>query len=151
VAHDTGPSRACVLLWRGADDTGASDASATSIVRAIEAGGGAVVAHVERWAQLLVAAVEHDAELVVLDLAMSGRAGVRLIGALRELTPHARIIVVTELRAIDVASLEAGADTVVMTDDLRPLSAAVRLPRREAPVTAEAIRRQEPATVDERS
>jgi DNA-binding NarL/FixJ family response regulator len=116
VASDRVPPRACVLLW---------DEAASPIIRAIEAGGGEVVARAARWAELLVVALEHDAEVVVLDLAMSGRAGVRLISALRELAPDARIIVVSELRAIDVASIEAGADAVVAADDLRPLSAAV--------------------------
>jgi DNA-binding NarL/FixJ family response regulator len=125
VAHGIDPSRTCVLLWRGAGED-PSGGSAGPVRRAIEAGGGEVVAHVERWAQLLVVALEHDAEVVVLDLAMSGRAGVRLIGALRELTPDARIVVVSELRAIDLAALEAGADDVVALDDLRPLSAAIR-------------------------
>jgi DNA-binding NarL/FixJ family response regulator len=147
VAHDTDPSRTCVLLWRGAGE-GPSENSAGPVLRAIEAGGGEVVAHVDRWAQLLVVALEHDAEVVVLDLAMSGRAGVRLIGALRELTPDAHIVVVSELRAIDVASLEAGADVVVTIDDLRPLSAAVRGP---ATRDVEVARHQVPVAVDERS
>jgi DNA-binding NarL/FixJ family response regulator len=117
VASEPVPPRACVLLWGEA---------AEPVVRAIEVGGGEVVAHAGRWAELLVVALEHDAEVVVLDLAMSGRAGVRLVSALRELVPDTRIVVVSELRAIDIASLEAGADVVVAVDDLRPLSAAVR-------------------------
>lgn len=117
MASEPVPPRTCVLLW---------DEAASPIVRAIEAGGGEVVAHARRWADLLVLALEHDAEVVVLDLAMSGLAGVRLVGAVRQLVPDARIVVVSELRAIDLASLEAGADVVIAIDDLRPLSAAVR-------------------------
>jgi DNA-binding NarL/FixJ family response regulator len=79
-----------------------------------------------RWPELLTAVVETSPDAVVIDLAMAGRAGVRLISAVRALVPDCRIAVLSDLRAAPLIALEAGATAVVDPSDLRPLTAALR-------------------------
>lgn len=110
----------CVVL-------GERDAPSGSAVRgAITAAGYEVSATVGRWPEVLAAVVDVDAQAAVIDLAMAGRAGVRLVTALRALAPRCHVVVLSELRAIDLPALEAGATLVVDPADLRPLTAALR-------------------------
>lgn len=99
-----------------------------ALVRAVGAAGFAVSALVDRWVELLVAVVEGDPDAVVLDIAMAGRSGLRLIAALHALAPRCRIVVLSELRAIDLSVIEAGAAAVVDPADLRPLTTALQRP-----------------------
>lgn len=119
VDTDHGTAR-CVVLGR-------HDAPAvTALTHAVVAAGYEVTSVVGRWPELLATVVESDADAVVLDLAMAGRSGLRLIAAVRALAPRCRIVVISELRAIDLASIEAGAAAVVDPADLRALTAALR-------------------------
>lgn len=99
-----------------------------ALVRAVAAAGFEVSAVTDRWVELLVAVVEEDPDAVILELAMAGRSGLRLIAALHALAPRCRIVVLSELRAIDLPALEAGASAVVDSSDLRPLTAALQRP-----------------------
>ncbi|WP_052664238.1 response regulator [Nitriliruptor alkaliphilus] len=99
-----------------------------ALAKAAAAAGYEVSAVVDRWVELLVAVVEEDPDAVVLELAMAGRSGLRLISALHALAPRCRIVVLSDLRAIDLPALEAGASAVVDSADLRPLTAALQRP-----------------------
>jgi ActR/RegA family two-component response regulator len=115
--HTTG--RCVVLGDHGAPATAA-------LGRAIADAGLEVTAMTSRWPELLTAVVETSPDAVVIDLAMAGRAGVRLIAAVRALVPKARIAVLSDLRAAPLIALEAGATVVVDPVDLRPLVTALR-------------------------
>lgn len=92
-----------------------------------------VISVVGRWSELLTAVVESSPDAVVVDLAMAGRAGVRLIGAIHALVPNCRVAVLSDLRSAALIVLEAGAMVVVDPSDLRPLTSALR-DRAVAPV-----------------
>lgn len=58
---------------------------------------------------------------VVLNLAMSGTMGLRLIPALLEAAPGSALVVVSPFPALHLPALAAGAHEVVDPSDLRPL------------------------------
>jgi DNA-binding response OmpR family regulator len=62
----------------------------------------------------------------VIDLALTGSLGVRIVSVLRAAAPGCEIIAISPLENVDLAVLEAGAIEVVHPDDLRPLTAALK-------------------------
>lgn len=84
-----------------------------------------LAATVEAWPALLGKVVHLRADVAVVDLALAGRAGVRLIAAIRVMVPSCEVVLLSELRGIDLAAIEAGAHTIVDPADLRPLTAAL--------------------------
>ncbi|MEX1162529.1 MAG: hypothetical protein WEB03_03015 [Nitriliruptor sp.] len=106
----------CLVLWP--ETVTASSALGLAVAH----GGAEVVATVHRWADLLRAAVETHPDVIVLDVAMSGPLGLRLVSVLRHLDPGREVVTVSELAALDLASVEAGAIAAVSPDDLRSLS-----------------------------
>lgn len=91
-----------------------------------------VMASTSRWATALELIVEHEADAIVIDLATVGRVGVRLIAAVHRLAPECRILLLSPLRTIDAAAVEAGADVIADPSDLRPLGVELhRLTQRE--------------------
>jgi DNA-binding response OmpR family regulator len=106
----------CVLL------VDAGSGAAEAIVRTLASHGvDHVVVH--RWPDLLERLVDEAPWLVILELAMSGAAGTRLIGMVRAAQPDTTLVVVSDPEVIRVAALEAGASLVVASTDLRPLQA----------------------------
>jgi DNA-binding NarL/FixJ family response regulator len=85
-----------------------------------------VVGKVRHWSEAVERVADLSVDVVVVDLALAGSVGVRLVTVLRSAAPSCEVIVVSPLRDIDLASLEAGAAEVVHPTDLRPLATALR-------------------------
>jgi ActR/RegA family two-component response regulator len=92
---------------------------------AIARSGAELVGTAETWPALLAQVVHRRADAAVLDLALAGSAGVRLIAAVRVLVPDCEVLLLSELRGIDLPAIEAGAHRIVDPSDLRPLTAAL--------------------------
>jgi ActR/RegA family two-component response regulator len=95
------------------------------LLRTVAAAGVEVVAHEHRWPEAVHLAADLAPDVAVVDLAVSGSAGVRIVGVLRSAVPGCEVVVVTPLTELDAAAREAGALEVVRPDDLRPLTAAL--------------------------
>jgi ActR/RegA family two-component response regulator len=94
--------------------------------RAITDAGFDVVCAVGRWSEAVERIAELSVEAAVIDLALTGSLGVRIVPVLRAAAPGCGIIAISPLENIDLAVLEAGAVEVVHPDDLRPLTAALK-------------------------
>jgi DNA-binding response OmpR family regulator len=81
-----------------------------------------IVAMTDHWARALEEIVDHEADAVIVDLATVGRVGVRLVRALRRLAPNCEVMVISPLRTVDLAVVEAGATVVTGPSDLRPIA-----------------------------
>ena len=81
---------------------------------------------VGRWTEVLERVVEQVVEIVLLDLAMTGAPGIRLIGMVQAVAPNVAIVVLSEFEVIDLAVLEAGASLVLKSSDLRRLDTVLR-------------------------
>lgn len=79
------------------------------------------VVTVPRGLDAISVAGETHADLVVVDLALVGTLGLRLLTILRALWREARIVGLNPMETLDVAALEAGADVVLRLDDTRGL------------------------------
>jgi ActR/RegA family two-component response regulator len=79
-----------------------------------------------RWSETVHRAVDLPVAVVVVDLALAGAVGVRLIPVLRAVAPSCEVIAISPLDPVDLASVEAGAAAVVQPSDLRPLTSALR-------------------------
>jgi DNA-binding response OmpR family regulator len=84
-----------------------------------------VVAAVRHWSDAVERAAHLGVDVVIVDLALTGTIGVRVIAVLRSAAPTSQIIALSPLRDVDLAVYEAGAVEVVHPTDLRPLSAAL--------------------------
>lgn len=101
------------------------DGSLSQVLRALEDSGFEVLAAVDRGLHLLPPVADFGPDVVVLDVALVGTLGLRLIGMVRHLAPDAAVVVLTPLHTLHVAALEAGAYAVVPADDLRTLTATL--------------------------
>jgi DNA-binding response OmpR family regulator len=97
----------------------------------VEDAGFEVVAAVRRWSEAVERAVDTPADVAVVDLALAGTIGVRLLAVLRTAAPSTTLVAVSPLPDIDLVALEAGARAVVHPDDLRPVGATLRALRSE--------------------
>ena len=105
---------------------GESTVPCTVLHRAITDAGFDVVCVVGRWSEAVERIAELSVEVAVIDLALTGSIGVRLVPVLRAAAPGCEIIAISPLENIDLTVLEAGAIEVVHPDDLRPLTAALK-------------------------
>jgi ActR/RegA family two-component response regulator len=96
------------------------------IERTLADAGFEVVARVRHWSEAVERVTELAVDVAVVDLALTGSVGVRVVPVLRSASPSSRVIAISPLEDIDLALLEAGAAEVVRPSDLRPLSAALR-------------------------
>jgi two-component system, NarL family, response regulator DesR len=96
------------------------------LTRTVAEAGFDVVATVRRWSEAVHRAADLAVDVVVVDLALTGSVGVRLIPVLRAAVPSCEVIAISPLDRIDLATAEAGAAAVVQPTDLRPLIAALR-------------------------
>jgi Response regulator receiver domain len=91
----------------------------TALGAVLVAHGVGMIAWVDRGADLLDAVTEHDPTLVVVDVALLGAQGVRLLSRIREASA-ARLVALCP-PGLDLPGLIEDADAVVPGDDLRPL------------------------------
>ena len=105
------------------------------VAHALDQRGFDVVAEVDRGIEALPVVAEYEPDVVVLDVALLGTLGVRLLSLITTLVSDVEIIVLGTLGTLNLAVLEAGARAVVPVEDLRAFSEAVsELPaRRPAP------------------
>lgn len=115
TVRDLLPTPSALLLC------GDGTVSRAALERAVADAGFEVAAVVSRWMAAVEWAVQFPVDAVVVDLALAGKLGVRLVATLRAAAPTTPVIVVTPLSAIDLVSIEAGAVEVVDPSDLRPL------------------------------
>lgn len=101
---------------------------------ALQISGFAVVAQVERGIETLPAVADTDPDLILVDVALVGTVGLRLLGMIKELAPGATVVALSPFATIDVHVLEAGADAVVPVDDLRRLQGVIGNGGRPEPV-----------------
>lgn len=99
----------------------AEDGPRAQVVRTLEDSGYDVLGMVGRGLELLPLVADVEPDVVVLDIALVGTLGVRLLGLMKHLAPEVAIVVLAPLRVFHVAALEAGAHAVVPADDLRGL------------------------------
>ena len=109
------PRPPCALLC--ADDPGLLHAVRVML----EQNGVEVVATVGTGSQAVFAARATDPDLVVLDLAISGALGLRIVGALRAGTPGAGVVVLSPFESLRRAAVGAGALDLVSVRELRRL------------------------------
>lgn len=95
------------------------------LAHAVEAAGFEVVGMVGHWVEAVERVADLTVDVAVVDLALTGSVGVRLISVLRAAAPSCAVIALSPLEEIDLLVLEAGADEVVQPTDLRPLTAAL--------------------------
>ncbi len=80
-----------------------------------------VLAEVDRGIETLPAVAEFTPDVVVLDVALVGTLGLRLLEVIKTLAPQVAIVALIPLQTFEVALLESGAHAVVPLDDLRRL------------------------------
>jgi ActR/RegA family two-component response regulator len=95
------------------------------LLRTVVAAGVEVVAHERRWSEAVHLAVDLAPDVAVVDLAVAGSAGVRVVSMLRSALPGCEVVVISPLPDLDAAVREAGAVQVVRPEDLRPLTAVL--------------------------
>jgi ActR/RegA family two-component response regulator len=95
------------------------------LLRTVTDAGVEVVAHEQRWSEAVHLAADLAPDVVIVDLAVAGSAGVRIVSVLRSALPGCEVVVVTPLPDLDTPAREAGAFEVVRPHDLRPLPAAL--------------------------
>lgn len=77
-------------------------------------------------ARAVVAVERRRPHVVVIEIALTGIAGLAALSSIRTAAPGCAIIVLSQLEGLRQAALEAGASDVVGTTDLRRLAACVR-------------------------
>jgi ActR/RegA family two-component response regulator len=95
------------------------------LLRTVAAAGAEVIVHERRWSEAVHLAADLAPDVAVVDLAVAGSAGVRIVSVLRSALPGCEVVVVTPLPDLDAAAREAGAVEVVRPEDLRPLTAVL--------------------------
>ena len=85
-----------------------------------------ILATVDRGIEILPAVAEYTPDVVVIDAALTGSLGWRLLRMVAMLAPEACIIVVSDLAGLDLAAVEAGAHAVVAADDIGSLRDVLR-------------------------
>jgi DNA-binding response OmpR family regulator len=120
VAAAPAPERTALLLCGG------SPVPCSTLERIVTDAGLTVVAKVRHWSEAVERVAETVVDVAIVDLALAGSVGVRLISVLRTASPTTQVIVLSPLEAVDLAALDAGAIEVVQPTDLRPLAAALR-------------------------
>jgi DNA-binding NarL/FixJ family response regulator len=120
AVHREGPHLPTALLLCG-------DATVPCAVveRTARDAGFEVVGTVRHWTEAVERAADLAVDVVIVDLALTGSVGVRVIPVLRSAAPSCDVIALSPLKEIDLALLEAGAAEVVQATDLRPLAAAL--------------------------
>lgn len=96
------------------------DGPRSEIARVLEDTGLEVLAELDRGIDTLPAVAEFAPDIVVLDVALLGTLGLRLLELIKTLAPQVTIVALVPLETFGVAVLEAGARAVPV-DDLRPL------------------------------
>ena len=99
------------------DDVGCSRALRAMLRRK----GFGIVATVSSADELLAAAAHAEARVILLDLALAGLAGLRIITPLRNLVPGAAVVVLSPFVNLRSAAMEAGAYDLVDLRDPREL------------------------------
>jgi DNA-binding response OmpR family regulator len=94
--------------------------------RTVSDAGFEVVAKVHHWSEAVERVADLGVDVAIVDLALTGTVGVRVVSVLRSAAPTSEVIVLSPLRDVDLASLDAGATEVVYPTDLRPLTAALQ-------------------------
>lgn len=86
-----------------------------------------VAATVRSGAAALVAAASIQPNLVVIDLALTGERGLRIVPELHEAAPGCAVVVAAPPEFVDLRldAVASGAVTLVKTSDLRPLQCSV--------------------------
>ncbi|HEX2027821.1 MAG TPA: response regulator [Nitriliruptorales bacterium] len=92
-----------------------------------------LVGRAQRGVEAVELAAARPSDVLLLDLAVAGPLGLRIIPAIHLAAPNCAVIVLSPLDTLDAASLEAGAFAVVGQRDLRGLREA--LERASADVT----------------
>ena len=121
VVTPTRPSDASDRFLRRAVICVADEGLRAQLAHALERAGFVTVALLDRGIETLPAVADAAPDLVLVDVSLVGTVGLRLLGMIKELAPHATILALSPFATIDVAVLEAGADAVVPVDDLRAL------------------------------
>ena len=109
-----GETSACVAVVCEDDEV-----LAAALTAVLAAHGFRVVALVDRGRDLLPVVQEHDPAVVVVDAALLGAQGVRLLAQVRAETPAT--LVGLRPPGLELAGLEEDVDLVVPGDDLGPL------------------------------
>jgi CheY-like chemotaxis protein len=97
-----------------------------TLERIVTDAGVTVVAKVRHWSEAVERLADTVVDVAVVDLALAGTVGVRLIHVLRTTSPATHVVAVSPLKEIDLHALEAGAVEVVSPSDLRPLVTLLR-------------------------
>lgn len=105
----------------------------------LEQNGVEVVATVDKGDQAVFAARATDPDLVILDLALSGALGLRLVGALRAAVPDTAVVVVSPFESLRRAAVGAGALDLVSPRDIRRLAVSVHHVLEAHPDTCECL------------
>lgn len=103
------------------------------LLRTVTDMGVEVVAHDRRWPEAVQLAADLAPDVAIVDLAVAGSAGVRIVSVIRSALPGCEVVVVTPLPDLDAAAREAGALEVVRPEDLRPLTVALARLSADAP------------------
>ncbi len=85
-----------------------------------------VVANVSLWSRALQALADTTVDVVIVDIAMAGTVGIRIVNVLHAIAPHCKVIVITPDAHMATALRDHGAYAVVSGTDLRPLGMALR-------------------------
>lgn len=109
--------------------------------------GGYKVLAAESATQVIRAVERVHPELVVVDLALAGTRGVRLLSDIVTTSPRCPIVVLSPLEALRESALNAGAVALVDVTDLRPLEWCLHHLREGAHVDCDCC----PATADDRT
>jgi ActR/RegA family two-component response regulator len=100
--------------------------SCAVLERTVVDAGFEVAAKVRHWSEAVQRVADLAVDVAVVDLALTGSVGVRVVPVLRSAAPSCEVIAISPLAQIDLAVLDAGAVVVVQPDDLRPLTTALR-------------------------
>ncbi len=85
----------------------------------LEQSGVEVAATVATGDQVVFAARATDPDLIILDLALSGALGLRIVGTLRAAVPDAAVVVLSPFESLRRSAAGAGALDLVSLRDLR--------------------------------
>ncbi len=98
----------------------------SAALTALAGAAGLAPATCDRPAQLVVATIDIRPAVIVLDLSLSGRLGLRLVEALPAIAPRATVLAVVPFASTVPHALAAGAHGAWTADDLRALGQALR-------------------------
>jgi DNA-binding response OmpR family regulator len=105
-----------------------ADATVSDAVleRTVTDAGYEVIGKVRHWSEAVERVAGSGVDVAILDLALTGTMGMRVISVLRSADPECQVIALSPLQEVGLATLEAGAVEVVQPTDLRPLTASLR-------------------------